>query len=138
MPERAYSYFDHDADLGIVGRGPTLESAFEAAAEAMFAVMVEPGSLRSEKRVHFDFEEADPELALVTWLNRLLAEARSAGLVLCRFRVRRDGAHWSGKGWGERWREGLDRGVEVKGATLTMLAVGAEADGWVVRCVLDV
>jgi len=132
------SYFDHDADMGVVGRGPTLEAAFEAAARATFALMADPAAVRPRESVRFEFEEADPELALVTWLNRLLGEARSVGLALGRFQLRRDGARWIGEAWGERWRDDLHRGVEVKGATLTMLAARPTAGGWEARCVVDV
>ena len=69
-------YFDHDADIGIVGRGSTLEAAFEAAARAMFGIMVDASSVRPETKVALEFEEPDSELALVTWLNRLLAASR--------------------------------------------------------------
>ncbi len=135
---RDYAYFDHDADVGIIGRGATLEAAFEAAAAATFAVMVDPRAVRPQTVVRVYFEESDPELALVTWLNELLAEARGAGLALLRFRLYRHGAHWSGEGWGEPWRDEVERGVEVKGATLTMLAVQPVHDGWEARCVVDV
>ncbi|MBI2961630.1 MAG: archease, partial [Betaproteobacteria bacterium] len=33
-----YAYFAHDADIGVAGRGPTLEAAFAAAAHAMFSI----------------------------------------------------------------------------------------------------
>ena len=137
-PVPEYCYFDHGADVGIIGRGPTLETAFESAAAAMFAIMADPCALQTVTAVHVAFEEPDPELALVTWLDALLAEARSAGLILGRFELRRSGSHWSGEAWGERWRPDLERGVEVKGATLTMLAVRPDAGGWEVRCVVDV
>lgn len=138
QPDQTYGYFDHDADIGIVGRGATPEAALEAAAEATFAVMVDIGALRATTRIVFAFDEADVELALVTWLNRLLAEARSAGLALGRFRIRRQDDHWTGEAWGEPWRADLERGVEVKGATLTMLSVRATAAGWEARGVIDV
>ena len=84
------------------------------------------------------FEEEDEELALVLWLNALLAEARVNGLALGRFQLSRKGAAWTGEAWGEPWRDGIERGVEVKGATLTMLSVKRERDEWVARCVVDV
>jgi SHS2 domain-containing protein len=133
-----YGYFDHDADIGVVGRGATVEAAFEAAAAAMFAVMADPAAVRAEARVAVEFEESDPELALIAWLNSLLAEARSHGLVFSRFRLERQGARWSGEAWGEPWREGIEPGVEVKGATLTMLSLRQEGDEWEARCVVDV
>ncbi len=66
-----YSYFDHDADIGIIGRGETLVQAFESAAQARFSIMSGIARLRSEITAQVDFEEAAVELALVTWLNLL-------------------------------------------------------------------
>ena len=132
------AYFDHDADMGIVGRGALIEEAFENAASAVFAMMTDLDQVRPHTSVAIDFEEADPEFALVTWLNLLLGQARSRALIFGRFHLRRDGAHWNGTAEGEPWRAGVERGVEVKGATLTALAV-TERDGiWDARCVVDV
>jgi SHS2 domain-containing protein len=132
------AYFEHDADMGILGRGMDLEEAFEHAAAAVFAMMADPVQIRPQTSVAVAFEEADVELALVTWLNLLLGEARRRGLIFGRFQLRRDGARWMGTAAGEPWRAGIERGVEVKGATLTALAV-KQCDGiWEARCVVDV
>lgn len=133
-----YAYFDHEADIGIVGRGSSPEAALEAAARATFAIMLDLDAVRPTTRVQFELVESDPELALVAWLNRLLGEARAAGLALGRFSLRRAGDRWSGQAWGEPWRADLERGTEVKGATLTMLSVRPADDGWEARCVVDV
>jgi SHS2 domain-containing protein len=131
-------YFEHDADIGVVGRGVTLEEAFESAASATFAVMVDLSAVRPERSVTLDFEEADIEIALVRWLNLLLGLSHEQGLVFSRFWVERDGVHWRGGASGEPWRRDLERGTEVKGATLTMLEVKQGSDGWRARCVVDV
>jgi len=55
--------------------------AFERGAAAMFAVMTDLAAVQRSMQVAFDFEEADLELALVIWLNRLLAEARARSLI---------------------------------------------------------
>ncbi|MDW8252498.1 MAG: archease [Chloroflexota bacterium] len=133
-----YAYFDHDADVGIIGRGDRLEDAFVAAAEGMFALMVNLDDIRPATTVRFAFDEPDPELALAVWLNRLLAEARAAGLIFGRFRLTRENGRWVGEASGEPWRADLERGVEVKGATLTALAVEQRNGLWEARCVLDV
>jgi len=135
---RETAYFEHDADVGIIGRGPTIEDALVAAAEAMFAIMVNLGEVRPREQVAFTFQESDPEYALVRWLNGLLAEARAGGLALARFRLARSGEHWRGDAVGEPWRDGLTRGTEVKGATLTGLSVEKIPGGWEARCVVDV
>lgn len=133
-----HSYFAHDADVGVIGRGKTLEEAFVAAAAAVFSVMVEPTKISPTMSVQVEFDEEDPELALVTWLNALLAEARMHRLALARFELARANGRWIGRAWGEPWRDEFDRGVEVKGATLTMLSVRQTGDGWEARCVVDV
>lgn len=131
-------YFEHGADIGVIGRGPTVEAAFEAAAAAMFAVMAPPRPLETEVELAVEFDEDDLELALVRWLNGLLAAAREAGAVPCRFSLRRDGTRWRGAAQAGRWRPDDERGTEVKGATLTALAVRHGPEGWEARCVVDV
>lgn len=137
MPE-PFAYFEHDADMGIIGRGALIEEAFEHAATAVFAMMTDLGQVAPQESVAIEFEEADAELALVTWLNRLLGEAHSRALIFGQFQLRRDGASWRGTAEGEPWRAGLERGVEVKGATLTGLAVTQRDGIWEARCVVDV
>ncbi len=87
-----------------------MEESFEGAAAWTFTIMADPSQVRAARSVRIDFEEEDLELALVTWLNTLLAEAGTHGLVLGRFRLVRDNGHWQGEAWGEPWRADLDRG----------------------------
>jgi len=129
----------------VVGRGPTVEAAFVQAARATFAIMVELDAMQNKEHLAFEFEEGDVELALIVWLNRLLAEARCRGLALGRFALRRDVSRcgtdcgqWHGEAWGQRWTDRLARGTEVKGATLTMLSVRQVEGQWEARCVVDV
>ena len=131
-------YFEHGADIGVVGRGTSIEEAFASAATSMFAIMAEPETVRPDTEVAVEFEEDDVELALVRWLNALLAQARESGAVFCGFGLRRDGDRWRGTARGEAWRDTHARGTEVKGATLTALSVRQDADGWQARCVVDV
>ena len=133
-----HEYFEHGADIGVVGRGATVEQAFERAAAATFAIMVEVQTVRPAMQVDVAFDEDDVELALVRWLNALLAQAREHGAVFCRFELQRDGARWRGRAFGERWTEAHTRGTEVKGATLTALCVRQDENGWQARCVVDV
>jgi len=135
---KKYDYFDHEADIGIIGKGNTIEEAFVSGAEAMFAIMSELTTVKLVQEIQFDFEENDDELAFVEWLNMLIAFAREKGLQLAKFECRRDEAHWYGKAWGDRWENCLDRGTEVKGATLTSLNVLQRDGQWQARCVVDV
>jgi SHS2 domain-containing protein len=132
-----YEYFDHDADTGVIGRGPTLTLAFVHAAEATFALMCDLHAVQPRVPIDVDFTETDPELALVTWLNLLLAHANADGLALSRFALTHEGDRWRGRARGEPWHAGLERGTQVKGATLTALRVARVGDHWEARCVVD-
>lgn len=131
-------YFEHGADIGVIGRGATLEDAFADAAGAMFAIMAPPDEVEESLCVEIDFDEPDAEFALVTWLNRLLAEARLQGAVFSRFELARQGDHYLGRAFGGKWNPAIERGTEVKGATLTALSVRQDEKGWEARCIVDV
>lgn len=132
------SYFEHDADIGIIGRGVTIEQSFEAAARAMFAIITNLDAVEPSTVVTIEFEESDTELALVTWLNLILGKAREFGMVFNYFHLEHSNDHWQGELRGEPWRNELERGTEVKGATLTMLSVKQTGGFWEARCVIDV
>ncbi|KTC84076.1 archease [Legionella brunensis] len=132
------NYFDHDADIGIIGQGATVEESFEQAAKAMFALMGDLSQVSANKSISFEFTENDIELALVTWLNLLLASAQANNLILSHFKIRKKADLWHGKAQGEVWRQDIERGIDVKGATLTMLCVQQVADRWEAKCVVDV
>ncbi len=138
MPTQSPPYFEHDADIGVIGRGATVEQAFEAAAQAVFAIITPVDVVQPQTTVSIEFEEADLELALVTWLNLLLGKSRELGMVFSRFHLRHQGNKWHGEVSGEKWNDSLERGVEVKGATLTMLSVKQTGATWETRCVVDV
>jgi SHS2 domain-containing protein len=59
-------------------------------------------------------------------------------MVFNRFHVGHRENLWSAEALGEKWREDLERGVEVKGATLTMLSVKKTGAMWEARCIVDV
>jgi SHS2 domain-containing protein len=133
-----FDYFDHQADMGIIGRGKTLEGAFIQAACAVFANMADLSQVKNKKTIFIEFTEADNELALVEWLNLLIGNARAQDLVFNQFSLKREDQHWSGSASGEGWNETIERGTEVKGATLTMLSVKENQGVWEARCVIDV
>ena len=132
------SYFDHDADIGIIGRGNSLEESFTDAARAMFSLMTDLSHVHSNIAITFEFEETDMELALVTWLNSLLAKAQADNLIFSNFQIKRIDNFWHGAAQGEAWRDDIERGIDVKGATLTMLSVKQINHKWEAKCVVDV
>lgn len=138
-----WDYFEHGADIGVRGLGRTPEAAFEACAAATFAIMAPPpeagppaAGTQAEARVAF--EESDLEVALLRWLNALLAASHEQGACFERFHLERRGRQWLGQARGGHWQPGAPHGTEVKGATFTALHVGQREGGWEARCVVDV
>jgi SHS2 domain-containing protein len=132
------NFFDHGADIGIIGRGESLEICFSNAAYAMFSLMTDITNVHQIHIITFEFEETDVERALITWLNLLLAKSKEHNLIFGDFRLKHEEKLWKAIVAGEPWRPEVMRSVDVKGATLTMLSVNKIDHQWEARCVVDV
>lgn len=135
-----WQHFSHAADIGVRGYGRTLAEAFEAAALAMTAVVTEPERVRPLQEVEIACEAPDAELLLVDWLNALIYEMSTRGMLFSRFRVNLEGSKLEGRAWGEPVDPVRHQpAVEIKGATYTELAVKQTEQGdWLAQCVVDV
>jgi SHS2 domain-containing protein len=132
------NYFDHDADIGIIGRGETIENCFCDTAKALFNLMIAVSNVHLIQIITFEFEEENLELALLAWLNLLIAKAHEHHLILGDFRLKREGNMWKATVSGEPRGEYHERKIEVKAATLAMLSVKKVDHVWEARCVIEV
>ena len=133
-------HFQHGADIGVRGIGATRAQAFEQAALALTAVVIDPALVESTHAMEIAREAPDEELLLADWLNALIYEMVTLNMVFGRFSVRLEGGKLHATAWGEPLDAARHHpAVEVKGATYTELAVTHRADGqWVAQCVVDV
>jgi SHS2 domain-containing protein len=134
-----WEHFAHGADIGVRGIGSTEGQAFEQAALAMTAVIVEPSTVAARQMRNVECEAPDDELLFVEWLNALIYLMAVDKMLFSRFAVQLDGGRLRGEAWGER----LDRtrhqaAVEIKGATYTMLSVTHQNGLWMAQTVVDV
>jgi tRNA nucleotidyltransferase (CCA-adding enzyme) len=135
----SWEHYAHGADVGVRGRAPTKAQAFEQAALALTAVLVDPARVRAHEAVDMTCEAPDDELLLAEWLNALVYEMATRRMLFSRFAVRIDGARLAARAWGEPVDPARHQpAVEVKGATYTTLRVAPESGGWVAQTVLDV
>jgi 3'(2'), 5'-bisphosphate nucleotidase len=135
----AWEHFSHEADIGIVGTGPTKAEAFRQAAIALTAVVTDPANVRLTTPVTLGCRAPDDELLLVEWLNALIYEMAVRSMLFGDFTVEIGDGELHATARGEH--VDLDRhepAVEVKGATMTALAVVPAAGGWRAQCVVDV
>ena len=135
-----WEHFAHGADIGVRGRGATLDEAFAQAATALTAVVTEPSGVHPLEALHVQCRMREPELLLYEWLNSLVYLMSTRRMLFSRFEVRVNGDRLEAEVHGEPVDVARHApAVEVKGATLTELVVRREPDGrWVAQCVLDV
>lgn len=134
-----WEHFDHGADIGVRGWGPSESAAFEQAALALTAVVTEPRAVAAHTAVPIRCQAADDELLLAAWLNALVYEMAVRRMLFSRFEVLIDGHRLQAVAHGEPVDVARHRpAVEVKGATLTALRVAREGDGWLAQMVVDV
>jgi tRNA nucleotidyltransferase (CCA-adding enzyme) len=140
VAEADWQHFPHGADIGVRGRGASLADAFANAALAMTAVITDPDTVRPKTAVEIRCDAPDPELLLVDWLNALIFEMATRGMLFSRFEVAIEDGSLSARAMGEA----LDAArhapaVEIKGATMTALSVQKDEEGvYTAQCVVDV
>lgn len=136
---RSWGHFSHDADIGVVGLGPTKAEAFRQAAIALTAVVTSPERVRPTTAVTIDCAAPTDELLLVEWLNAVVYEMAVRTMLFGDFTVEIHDGALHATAMGEP--VDLDRhepAVEVKGATMTALSVAPVSAGWRAQCVVDV
>lgn len=135
-----WEHFSHGADVGVRGVGDTLAESFAEAARAMTAAAVDPDAVRAADSVDIACSGTDREDLLYAWLNAVVYEMATRRMLFGRFEVTLADGELQARAWGEAVSpDRHEPAVEVKGATMTALAVRQDADGrWVAECVVDV
>ena len=134
-----WEHYEHGADIGVRGFGATEAEAFEQAALALTAVVVDLSAVHDLEKLKIDCEAPDRELLLAEWLNALVYEMSTRKMLFSRFEVKIEGERLSAEVWGEPVDVARHRpAVEVKGATYTTLRVAREGERWVAQTVVDV
>lgn len=134
-----WEHFGHVADVGIRGVGATPGEAFSQAAVALSALIVDPRAIESRESVTFDLSGMDLDFLFYDWINALVYTMATLHMLFGRFEVEIQDGRLHATAWGERVDRARHRpAVEVKGATLTELAVREQAGQWIAQCVVDV
>lgn len=135
-----WEHYPHQADMGVRGVGRSPAEAFEQAALALSAVVTDPAQVAPRIEVPIRCAAPDLELLLVDWLNAIIYEMATRGMLFSRFHVRIRAGHLEGTAHGEPVApERHECAVEAKGATYTDLRVERiDEDVWVAQCVVDV
>ena len=135
-----YEVLEHTADAGVVAHGRTLGETFAAAAEGMYALMVNPRTVGESVEREVALSAPDRERLLVAWLLELLFLTQTEGLVFRRFDVTLDGeSALRARVWGEPLDPNRhEAGTEVKAVTRHQLEVAEEDGGYRARVIFDI
>ncbi|MCE4624261.1 MAG: archease [Desulfurococcales archaeon] len=139
-----YEHMEHTADELVVGRGRTLEEAFEMAAIGVYEVMTDTAKVRPERRVDIEVEGMDLENLLYRWIEELLIATDAEGLVfsiakVCRIDETGDGYKLVGSAWGEPFDpERHEHRTIVKAMTYAQMEIKREDSCWRVQFVVDI
>ncbi|HLD48982.1 MAG TPA: archease [archaeon] len=134
-----YKFFEHKADIGIIGIGATLEEAFAEGAKAMFEVMLNIKKVKKAKKIKISCEAQNNEELFVEFLNKLLYEKDVKQMAFCDFDVKIKGKKLTATAHGEKFdavRHEVK--VEVKAATYSQLKIEKKGNKYYAQCVVDV
>ncbi len=142
-----YEHFEHEADVGIRGKGSSVEKAFEEAAKALFDVEVDVKNVKALKKVRVVATANNIEELFIEWLNALLSQASLREMVFSQFKVKivkdikNKGFRLEGYALGEKFNAKKHKAKdEVKGATYSQLKVyqDKKSKKWIAQCIVDV
>jgi SHS2 domain-containing protein len=142
---KMFETFEHRADIGVRGKGKTLNESFQEIAKAMFSVEISIKRVKKSKKVKIRCFAQNSEELLVEWLNALLAESSVKNMMFSEFKVNikeQDGKlNLDGLAYGEKFDEKKhEPKLEIKAATYSQLKVfkDEKTKEWVVQCIVDV
>ena len=131
---------DHPADIQIHSWGPTLESAIESAALALFNYMVPLDQLSIDHDT-FDFQSIGHDLdsMIFNFLDQLLFAFSTDGCVCKEMRVVIDGWKVKAVGYGQIFDISKhEQGTEVKAITYSNMQVKNQDDQWDIYVIIDI
>lgn len=136
---KKWEHFSHGADIGVRGIGPTIVDAFAMGALALTGVVTNPEDVQPIKEVHITCSAPDQEILFADWLNAIIYEMETRGMLFSQFHVEITHSTLHAIIKGEKIdRERHQPAVDVKGATFTELKVRQENNHWIAQCVVDV
>ena len=137
--KKGFEILNHTADVGIIAYGADLRQAFANAARGLFSLITELDDV--EEVLHRDAEltATDEESLLVGWLNELIYQFDTEGIIFKRFDIiRLDSTRLKARGYGEKVDKSKHKiKIGVKAATYHMLKVD-KGDGCRVQVLFDI
>ena len=138
--EGHWEHYSHDADIGIRGSGPTIESAFEMAALALTATVTDLEKVLALENCFITCRnENDLDLLFFDFLNEVIFQMDVNQMLFSKSEIQFRHNILTATLSGEKINlEKHHPAVYIKGATFTDLKVGLQDGRWIAQCVIDV
>ncbi|VVB76325.1 Protein archease [uncultured archaeon] len=138
-----YSTFENKADIGVRGKGTSLNTAFSECAKAMTSIMASLKKIAPKKKIVLEVKASDTQALLVAFLNELLFIKDAKQMIFSKFEVAVEadehGAQLKAICFGEKINSKRhELMTEVKAATYSQLKVAKKGKEWVAQCIVDV
>jgi len=136
---KEFEIINHTADVGIIAYGADMSQAFANAARALFSLITELDDVAEVIHRDIELTATDEESLLVEWLNELVYQFDTEGILFKRFDIiQLNNTRLKARGYGEK----VDRSkhklkIGVKAATYHMLKVD-KGDGCRVQVLFDI
>jgi SHS2 domain-containing protein len=139
-----HELFEHAADIGVRGKGKTIEEAFSECGNAMLSVMFELNKVEEKEKVYITCNALSLENLLINYLNEILAQKDLKEMAFQRIEVKR--IEEKQKKFflnAECFGEPLDLvkhspKTEVKAASYSELKIEEKKNEFMVQCIVDV
>jgi SHS2 domain-containing protein len=137
--KKDFEIINHTADVGIIAYGADMKQAFANMARGLFSLITELEDV--EEVIHRDAEltATDEESLLVEWLNELIYQFDTEGIIFKRFDISQlDSTQLKARGYGEKVDKSKHKiKMGVKAATYHMLKI-ERGDGSRVQVLFDI
>jgi SHS2 domain-containing protein len=134
-----FEFFDHTGDQGIRVFGKTLPDLFRHAAQALFQVITDPGTIQLRETRTISLQANDLEELLIDWLNEFIYLFETQGLLFRDFDlISLDAQALKATVRGEPYDESRHPiETTVKSATHHQLHIFREKGLWKAQVILD-
>jgi len=137
--KKDFEIIDHTADVGIIAYGADLSQAFANVARGLFSLITDLDDVQEVLHRDAELSASDEESLLVEWLNELIYQFDTEGIIFKRFDIiRLDSTRLKARSYGEKVDKSKHKlKIGVKAATYHMLKVD-KGDGCRVQVLFDI
>jgi SHS2 domain-containing protein len=139
VKKKDFEVINHTADVGIIAYGADMSQAFANAARGLFSLITELDDVGEVLHRDVELTATDEESLLVEWLNELIYQFDTEGIIFKRFDIiQLNNTRLKARSYGEKVDKSKHKiKIGVKAATYHMLKV-EKNNGYKVQVLFDI